>query len=508
MEKIRVGLQMSTTWTDPPMLLIMFLPCALCCATLATLSLLSPGAYTAATLAALFTIPAIAWNLIYHRQSPNDHVDTTRYLLWRDAALEQYYHHRRIPMCALYEYYIREKFDWNPACEGGDCYQILHRHRHEFVNYKITASQLAWLCTQFLPAWLTGAGLGVGSSSGKSLRATAKEIDEHYNKGNQVFAAMLGPSMTYTCAIFDQPPKFASDAYGGDYHASASDGALEAAQHRKIETICDQLDLAPGESFLDIGCGWGTLARHVASHRHGAATGVTLSEEGHRFCCDSSEATEVLLCDYREIPQHRRFDKIASIEMAEHVGVQNFRPVYLKRVRELMKTDESKFLLQVSGLRQGASWEDLAWGLFMSKYIFPGADASTPLHFYVQACERAGFEIERVDTIGHHYSHTLHKWYDNWMSHREEILRGDIEAISEHSTGVHLFRLQEFFLAYSTIAAAEGTATCYQLTMHQNIPGYPRGKHAAVASRVLTDDERLAEMRAVGGRFSHALNDL
>lgn len=486
MEKLLLGLKLSTSWTDPPMLLMATIPYAAACLSVSAACLHHGTHPLGAALPWLFTW--LAWNVGYHRWLPDRGVDTTRYLRWRDPALRRYYRHRRVPMAALYEYYIAEKFDWNPACEGGDCYQILRLHRDKFVNYKVTAAQLLWLSTQFLPAWLTGTGLGVGSSSGKSVPETAKEIDEHYNKGNRVFAAMLGQTMTYTCAIFGEVPQFASDAYDGDYHASASDGALERAQHRKIEKICERLELREGETFLDIGCGWGTLVRHVAKNKRCQATGVTLSREGHRFCNESSDATgadtEVLLCDYREIPPQRRFDKIASIEMAEHVGLANFGPVYLNRVREMMQKPDSRFVLQVSGLRQGAGFEDLAWGLFMAKYIFPGADASTPLHFYIQQCELAGFEVEAVENLGGQYSWTLHKWYDNWLSHKNEILRGDIDAISEFSTGVHLFRLQEFFLAYSTIAAAAGSATCYQLVLRRNTAEFPRCKVPREPGRV------------------------
>jgi hypothetical protein len=130
--------------------------------------------------------------------------------------------------------------------------------------------------------------------------------------------------------------------------------------------------------------------------------------------------------------------------------------------------------MQVSGLRQGANWQDVAWGLFMSKYIFPGADASTPLNWYIKQCELAGFEVHSVETIGRHYSHTLHKWYDNWMTWKEDILAGKIDAISHHTKGKHLFRLQEFFLAWSVVAAGQGSATCYQILCHPNTYTYPR----------------------------------
>jgi len=178
--------------------------------------------------------------------------------------------------------------------------------------------------------------------------------------------------------------------------------------------------------------------------------------------------TEILCMDYRDIPQDRKFDKIASIEMAEHVGLQNFVDPYLAGVSRLMK-DDGIFLMQVAGLRQGSNWQDVAWGLFMSKYIFPGADASTPLNWYIKQLELAGFEVHSVETIGRHYSHTLHKWYDNWMTHREEITENP-------KYGDRLFRLWEFFLAWSTVAAGQGSATCYQIVAHKNKYEYPRDR--------------------------------
>jgi cyclopropane fatty-acyl-phospholipid synthase-like methyltransferase len=246
--------------------------------------------------------------------------------------------------------------------------------------------------------------------------------------------------------------------------------------------------LKKGETLLDIGCGWGTLARHAVSEYKAVATGVTLSREGKIYCDMASEKTgiktEILHCDYRLIPQDRKFDKISSIEMAEHVGIKNFVDPYLTTVRRLLKNKDSMFLMQVAGLRQGSNWQDVQWGLFMGKYVFPGADASTPLNWYVKQCELAGFEVHSVENIGIHYSHTLHKWYDNWMSHKEEILSGKIDAISDHIKGTRLFRLNEFTWAWCAIHAGHGGGTCYQLLMNPSEYDFPRdqwvtGKHVS-----------------------------
>lgn len=501
MEKVKLGFEMATRWSDPTIMLIGMLPLGATLITSTTYFAMTQNKFTVPlTDIALnpdvngfnvLTLLPIAlllvwWNFIYHTPFEDKSVDTSKYVTFRSPSMAKYWKHRPIPMCELYEMYIEEKCDWNTACEGGDCFLILDKHRYKFINFKITKRQIKWLLSQFLPQWVTGAGLGKGSSSGKSIAETTKEIDEHYNKGNDVFSCILGKAMVYTCGVFHKIPEFASTGFKGDYAASAADGTLEEAQRNKMDMVCQKVHLEKGETFLDIGCGWGTLMRHAVAHYGATATGVTLSREGKIWCDMASEKegipTKVHCCDYREIPGGAgtgevpavKFDKIASIEMAEHVGVTNFVDPYLKTVRSLLAKKDSKFLIQVSGLRQGSNWEDVAWGLFMGKYIFPGADASTPLNWYVKQLELAGFEVHSVETIGRHYSHTLHKWYDNWMSHKDEILSGKIDAISDHSRGAHLFRLQEFFLAWSVIASGQGTATCYQILAHPNEYDYPR----------------------------------
>jgi cyclopropane fatty-acyl-phospholipid synthase-like methyltransferase len=110
-------------------------------------------------------------------------------------------------------------------------------------------------------------------------------------------------------------------------------------------------------------------------------------------------------------------------------------------------------------------YEDLVWGLFMAKYIFPGADASMPLNWVVGQLELAGFEVAQVDNIGIHYSLTLIKWYDNWVCNRQAI-------VEKH--GERWFRIFHFFLAWSSFIAGTGGATCYQITCHKNTTEFDR----------------------------------
>lgn len=258
--------------------------------------------------------------------------------------------------------------------------------------------------------------------------------------------------MVYTSAVFE-----------------GLDQSLEQAQDNKMSLICDKLAVKPGETFLDIGCGWGTLVSHAAKHYQAKAVGVTLSVEGAKYCKETAKKygvernVDILCMDYRDIPAKMKFNRIASIEMAEHVGLMNFQ-LYLKNIYNMLE-DDGMFLMQVAGLRQGANWEDIAWGLFMSRYIFPGADASTPLNWYIKQMEMAGFEIHSVETIGRQYSHTLHRWYDNFTKNRESM---------EKKYGGYLCRLWDFFLAWSVIAAGQGTGACYQILVHKNTNTFPR----------------------------------
>ena len=171
-----------------------------------------------------------------------------------------------------------------------------------------------------------------------------------------------------------------------------------------------------------------------------------------------------LCMDYRDIPSEK-YDKITCLEMAEHVGIKLF-PNFLEQVYDMLE-DDGIFYLQIAGLRRAWQWEDFMWAFFMDTYIFPGADASLPLTFPVSQLENAGFEVQAVETVGCHYSETIHRWYNNWEKpqHKEAM-------ISKY--GTRLYRIWEIFLSWSTIIARQGNSTCYQIVAHKNMDAYPR----------------------------------
>jgi sphingolipid C9-methyltransferase len=242
--------------------------------------------------------------------------------------------------------------------------------------------------------------------------------------------------------------------------------SLEQLQDNKLAIVCEKIGLKPGESMLDIGCGWGTLAKYASVNYGARATGVTLGRNqtawGNNGLIKAGipeDQSRILCMDYRDIPvPEGGYNKITCLEMAEHVGVRHFG-TFLTQVYNMLD-DDGVFFLQIAGLRKPWQYEDLIWGLFMNKYIFPGADASTPLGFFVGSLEGAGFEIKAIDTIGVHYSATLWRWYRNWIGNKSKV---------EAKYGTRWFRIWEYFLAYSTIVARQGSATCYQITLVKNL---------------------------------------
>jgi len=438
MEKINLGIAMSNTWTDPAIAIIgTFAGGVLVPASLSLSALYFVGIKACVFVLVALIALAYGWYNFCFIDDGSAPID--QYVEFLDPAAKQRWSGKRIPILELGELYVAGKINFRM-----DVLKALRDHRDKFVNYKFTWTTWRFLFLQIFP--------NSQNSTMKDLKATKKEIAEHYDRGNDWFGSFLGPRMIYTSAVFE-----------------GLDQSLEVAQDNKMSLICDKIMLKDTETMLDIGCGWGTLTRHAAKHYGAKAVGVTLSVEGERYCKEQAKKeglegkAEVVRCDYREISKDLKFDKVTAIEMAEHVGLENF-PTFLGNIRDMLK-DDGMFLMQVAGLRQGSNWEDLAWGLFMSRYIFPGADASTPLHWYIHQLEAAGFEVHSVETIGRHYSHTLWRWYNNFQKNREEMNK---------TYGGYLCRLWDFFLSWSVVAAGQGSATCYQIVVHKNTNSFPR----------------------------------
>ncbi|KAI7861852.1 S-adenosyl-L-methionine-dependent methyltransferase [Spinellus fusiger] len=408
-------------------------------------------------LAILLALPILASTIyLYSRFAPRyrNYISLPgqpleTYITVHDPELKALYHGRnKIPMETFFEAYFEGKVEFN-----GDALEILEL-RHDWASFQFTLGQFKFFLLQWLP-----------ETFWHSRDQDENQVRDHYDRGNDFYGGFLGPLMVYTSGIISDPTKRET---------------LEEMQENKMRLICEKIQLKKDEKHLDIGCGWGTLTAFASKHYSSQSTGVTLARNQVEFGTKRIEEWGVtdkarLLCmDYRDIPAADKYNKITCVEMAEHVGLRRF-PQFLHEVRELMQ-DDGLFYMQVAGLRATWQYEDFIWGLFMAKYIFPGADASTPLYWYIRQLEMAGFEIQNVDTVGVHYSSTLEKWYLNWEENKA-ALRGKY--------GDKIIRVWEMFLAWSTIISRQGSATCFQIVAAKNRNSLDRA--ALITNRTNSD---------------------
>ena len=219
----------------------------------------------------------------------------------------------------------------------------------------------------------------------------AKQVAErHYDLGNHFFSQMLGPTMNYSCAYWRRAEN------------------LDAAQEMKMDLIARKLQLRPGDRLLDIGCGWGSMARFAAERYGCEAVGVTISGAQYEWAEEQLRGTpaRVLLLDYRspELSRLGPFDKIVSIGMFEHVGRRNYRE-FFSVVQSLLK-DDGLFLLHTI-LNNHSAAEP-----WVNRHIFP--NGMLPSHIDLDRSLRDLFVLEDLHNFGADYDRTLMAWLANY----------------------------------------------------------------------------------------------
>ncbi len=273
-----------------------------------------------------------------------------------------------------------------------------------------------------------------------SRERDARAVRHHYDVANAFFALFLDASMTYSCAIFEDPAR--------------DDEPLETAQERKLETICRKLALTPGERVLDVGCGWGSFAIHAAT-RHGAdVVGITLSEPQAALARERvaaagvSDLVEIRVADYREMAGEQ-FDAIASIGMVEHVGGSRLDE-YAAALAGSLGPGGRLLNHGIARLRHGASEEA---GAFSERYVFPDA---APMHLsrVVLALERAGLVCEHVEGYAEHYARTLAHWARRLDENAAE---------AERLAGAERLRIWRLYLRAARSGFQTGFTSIYQV---------------------------------------------
>ncbi len=246
-------------------------------------------------------------------------------------------------------------------------------------------------------------------------------VQYHYDVGNDFYSLWLDHNLQYSCGYF---PTGAED--------------LDTAQEHKMEHICRKLRLQRGERLLDIGCGWGGLARYAAKNYGVEVLGVTLSKNQKAYADEQiaraglGSRVAVELKDYRDLG-NESFDKIVSIGMFEHVGRWHL-PEYFAQVYRLLKPG-GLFLNHGISRRAGSEENKQGFvqqrifgrGSFLQRYIFPDAELIPVSGVNVMA-ENAGFEVRDVENLREHYALTLRHWVKRLTARREQAVKASDEV--------------------------------------------------------------------------------
>jgi cyclopropane-fatty-acyl-phospholipid synthase len=271
-----------------------------------------------------------------------------------------------------------------------------------------------------------------------SERRDAAAISHHYDVGNDFYELVLGPSMTYSCARF-----------------VTADTDLTTAQAAKHELVCRKLGLPdrPGARLLDVGCGWGSMAIHAATHHDVSVVGITISEaqadEARKRVAAAGVAdrVEIRLQDYRRLGGER-FDAISSIGMAEHVGQEK-----IDRYFELLHhalTPRGRLLNHAISSVGGSRISPRS---FIGRYVFPDGHL-LDVGDSVRAMERAGFEIRDVESLREHYTRTLRSWVRNLEDHWDDAVA---------LVGPRRARVWRLYMAGSAVSFAAGSINVHQV---------------------------------------------
>jgi cyclopropane-fatty-acyl-phospholipid synthase len=258
----------------------------------------------------------------------------------------------------------------------------------------------------------------------------AQAVSSHYDVGNDFYRLVLGPSLVYSCAVWQDP-----------------DVGLDAAQEAKLDLVCRKLGLAPGMRLLDVGCGWGSLALHAASRYGVDVVGITLSVEQATLArkrlaeAGLTERVEIRVQDYRDVADGP-FDAISSVGMAEHVGEAEL-PRYAARVHDLLRPGGRLLNHAIAWSGGPVTWDDDG---FIARYVFPDGEL-VGLGAMVGVLEGGGLEVLDVEALRQHYALTLRAWVqrleDSWD-----------EAVAATSEG--RARVWRLYMAASALAFEAG----------------------------------------------------
>ena len=270
-----------------------------------------------------------------------------------------------------------------------------------------------------------------------------KAIQFHYDLSNEFYQQWLDPNMVYSCAYFE--------------HGNED---LATAQIKKIDHILTKIQMRPGDTLLDIGCGWGALVLRAAEKFGARCVGITLSKNQHALATERVKAAgladqiEIRLQDYREVSG--QFDRITSVGMFEHVGRKQL-PKYFAKIHDLLKDDGIAMNHGITATDSDEADTNFGGGEFLDKYVFPNGELphiGRALH----DMQEGGLEVIDVENLRRHYARTLTIWADNFEKNAPSI-QPLIDA--EH------YRVWRLYLAGCAYAFQQDQISIYQVVCHK-----------------------------------------
>jgi cyclopropane-fatty-acyl-phospholipid synthase len=267
-----------------------------------------------------------------------------------------------------------------------------------------------------------------------SRRAARLNIHHHYNIGNDFYRLWLDEQLLYTCAYFAHPGL-----------------TLEQAQVAKMDHVCRKMRLEPGQEVVEAGCGWGSLALHMAKHYGVRVRAYNISSEQINWARDRARAegldgqVEFILDDWRSI--QGKYDVFASVGMLEHVGIRNYR-LLGKRIQECLRPNG---LALVHSIGQNAPHPLNPW---IERRIFPGASAPSFGQISSGVLEPAGFSLLDAENLRLHYAETLRHWLARFEDNVQVVVR---------QFGERFVRIWRFYLSGSIAAFEAGSLQLFQL---------------------------------------------
>lgn len=416
-----------------------------------------------------------SWLMHFRDNTPSSLIKEKqdKHLKFKKADLKNKWYGFKIPLETAIELFQNQEIDFLP-----DVLEVM-RHRDELFSFVFTKGHAESLVKDlFSRLWK------------HDSNADHADISDVYNMGNDFYGWFLCDRMIYSSGIFeDSSEKNLSERN-------------EAAQHKKLNHLCNDLaQMRPGMEHLDLGCGWGAMVLHATKHFGTQTTGVTLSKEQAKYIenlapnymkaadntdsennkkikeeavkfADSKDVkkdTETLkvinenlkirIMNAWDLDENKKYDVITCLEMSEHIGVRDYQR-FMHKVRNMLK-DDGIFYLQIAGLRRAWQYEDLIWGLFMNRYVFPGADASCALYWDIEQVERAGFEVRTVENKGIHYALTILTWYNNWVKNKDKVVK---------KYGEWAWRNWSIFLSWSYLIAMQGSSTVWMIGLTKQMP--------------------------------------